>query len=353
MTATPSEPNDDNTPDSDGSFPSFPESPSFPSFPESPTFPTFPSFPKSPSAPKAVAMPGAGPGGSPVPGASAANSSNIFTVNARGGLRMRSGPGRDFPIIKLLALGSALVVLKHEGEWAQVDLEGDGVADGFVHGSFLKPASDDSATQPQAGTSPLIPAGNDILQLVTPEIVKSIFPAATQLAKIKTNLPFVLSGLKGLALVDKPMVLMALGTIRAETEGFVPISEGVSHFNTLNTPFDLYDAGTSIGRNLGNSERGDGPFFKGRGYVQLTGRANYTAIGRQIGQPLATQPDLANDPTIAGVILAQFLKNKEGAIRAALQASDLAKARRLVNGGTHGLDRFTDTFNRGMAALPG
>jgi hypothetical protein len=247
-------------------------------------------------------------------------------------------------------------VLKHAGTdntWAQVDLENDGAADGFVLASFLKPASAGSSTQPQAGTTPPVPVGNDILDLVTPEMVKSIFSPATQLAKIKANLPFVLGGLRGQGLVDKPMVLMALGTIRAETEGFMPISEGVSHFNTLNTPFDLYDAGTSIGRNLGNTERGDGPFFKGRGYVQLTGRSNYTVIGRQIGQPLATQPELANDPTIAGAILAQFLKNKEGAIRAALQASDLAKARRLVNGGTNGLDRFTDTFNRGLSVLPG
>jgi len=54
---------------------------------------------------------------------------------------------------------------------------------------------------------------------------------------------------------------MALATIRAETEGFVPISEGVSRFNTADTPFDLYDAGTTIGQRLGNIHVGDGPAF--------------------------------------------------------------------------------------------
>jgi predicted chitinase len=92
--------------------------------------------------------------------------------------------------------------------------------------------------------------------------------------------------------------------------------------------------------------------FKGRGYVQLTGRANYSRIGSQIGEPLSTQPELANDPATAGIILAQFLKNKENAIRAALTAGNLRAARRLVNGGSHGLDRFADTYNRGLTVLP-
>ena len=180
-----------------------------------------------------------------------------------------------------------------------------------------------------------------------------MFPAATTLANISKNLPFVITGLKSRALVDKSMALMALATIRAETEGFLPISEGVSHFNTAIKPFDLYDAGTSKGQQLGNTHQGDGPMFKGRGYVQLTGRDNYTRIGVQISQPLATNPELANDPTIAGVILAQFLKNKENAIRAALAAHNLPMARKLVNGGSNGLNRFVDTFNRGSIVLPG
>jgi hypothetical protein len=273
-------------------------------------------------------------------------------VNARDGLRLRSGPDLHFPAVRTLPLGTVVAVLKREGVWAQVDLEGDGVADGFVHGSFLEPASAGSAGGPAGGEGTVVVAGNDVLDTVTPAMVKSIFPSGTSLANIKNNLPSVLDGLRGQGLVDKPMVLMALATIRAETEGFEPISEFKSRFNTLNTPFDLYDAGTSKGRALGNTERGDGPFFKGRGFVQLTGRFNYTLVGRQLGQPLATQPELANDPAVAGAILARFLKNKEGSIRAALAASNLTAARRGVNGGSHGLDRFTETFNRGLTVLP-
>jgi predicted chitinase len=141
---------------------------------------------------------------------------------------------------------------------------------------------------------------------------------------------------------------MALATIRAETEGFVPISEGRSRFNTRNTPFDLYEGRSS----LGNTQPGDGPRFKGRGYVQLTGRSNYRRIGAQIGVDLLGNPDRANDATTAGLILAQFLKNQESGTRAALARRDLPRARKLVNGGSHGLGRFIDAFERGERALP-
>lgn len=174
----------------------------------------------------------------------------------------------------------------------------------------------------------------------------------TKLAPITKNLPFVLDGLRVFELDDKPMVLMALGTIRAETEGFVPISEFKSKFNTKTKPFDKYDPGTKIGKDLGNTQPGDGARFKGRGFVQLTGRSNYTAIGKQIGVDLVASPDSANDPATAGKILGQFLKNAESKIRAALKKGDLKEARRLVNGGSHGLAMFKDTFNRGQKVIP-
>ena len=153
----------------------------------------------------------------------------------------------------------------------------------------------------------------------------------------------MLAGLRWADIADRDMTLMALATIRAETEGFVPISEGKSRWNTKVRPFDRYEGR----QNLGNTQPGDGAKFKGRGYIQLTGRSNYTRIGGQIGLALDHRPELANATAIAGIILAQFLKNHEKGIRGALERGDLAKARRLVNGGRHGLNRFTDAYRRG------
>ena len=56
--------------------------------------------------------------------------------------------------------------------------------------------------------------------------------------------------------------------------------------------FLKYDAGTKIGKNLGNTVPGDGPKFKGRGYIQLTGRANYTQFQKFCGEDTVGNPDL-------------------------------------------------------------
>jgi uncharacterized protein (TIGR02594 family) len=192
-------------------------------------------------------------------------------------------------------------------------------------------------------------AGQGSETLVTAAIVKQMFPN-TRIENITSNLPFVIDGLRGIGLTDKQMLNMALSTIRAETEGFVPISEGQSSGNTTSggSPFNRYENR----QDLGNTQPGDGPRFKGRGYVQVTGRKNYDTIGDQIGSNLTANPELANDPTIAGRVLAQFLKNHEKCVRDALRANNLAAARKCVNGGTNGLDRFVDAFKIGSSVLP-
>lgn len=185
---------------------------------------------------------------------------------------------------------------------------------------------------------------------VTLQAVSRMFPF-TPLGNIEENLPPVCEALTKTQLTDKPMVLMALATIRAETESFEPVAEGRSRFNTSpgGHPFDLYDNR----RDLGNQGPPDGERFRGRGYVQLTGRFNYERYGKALGmgRKLLDQPELASDPLTAGLLLAAFLKDKERQIKEALLEGDLRTARRLVNGGSHGLDRFSDAFRRGDALI--
>ncbi len=52
-------------------------------------------------------------------------------------------------------------------------------------------------------------------------------------------------------------------------------------------------------RELGNVNPGDGPRYKGRGPIQLTGRNNYRACGRALGLDLEGQPEMAVDPSVA------------------------------------------------------
>jgi peptidoglycan L-alanyl-D-glutamate endopeptidase CwlK len=184
---------------------------------------------------------------------------------------------------------------------------------------------------------------------VTLNIVAKMFPF-TPLDNINRNLPHVLAALQAAGLTDLPIVLAALATIRAETEGFVPIAEGISRFNTSpgGHPFDLYDHRND----LGNNGAPDGANFKGRGYVQLTGRANYAKFGPLVGVPsLAEQPDLASDPDVAARILAAFITSRRIQIKRALLGGDLAGARRQVNGGSNGLDRFSEAYKIGTRLM--
>lgn len=185
---------------------------------------------------------------------------------------------------------------------------------------------------------------------VTITVVSEMFPH-TPIGNIKANLPPVLHSLVDNKLTDKPMVLVALATIRAETESFEPIGEGRSRYNTSPNghPFDLYD----YRKDLGNQGPPDGEHFRGRGYVQLTGRFNYAKFGAAIGlgDRLLSNPDLASDPETAAQLLSAFLKDKQQPIQEALLEGDLKTARRLVNGGTNGLDRFSEAYTTGQGLI--
>lgn len=58
--------------------------------------------------------------------------------------------------------------------------------------------------------------------------------------------------------------------------------------------------------NLGNTGPDDGYRYRGRGYIQLTGRNNYRDSGQKTGLDLVTQPELAADKENAGRLAVQF-----------------------------------------------
>src|SRR5205085_6857154 len=89
-----------------------------------------------------------------------------------------------------------------------------------------------------------------------------------------------------------------------------------------------------------------------RGFVQLTGRDNYRTYGAKLGVDLEASPDLANAPEVAALLLALFLADKAKAFREAVAAGRLDTARKLVNGGSHGLPNFRSTFELAAEVWP-
>jgi putative chitinase len=87
---------------------------------------------------------------------------------------------------------------------------------------------------------------------------------------------------------------------------------------------------------LGNTQAGDGPRFKGRGLIQLTGRANYRDLGKVLGLPLEQDPELAAEPVLSLTIACEYWKKRK--INPVCDRDDVVAVTRLINGGTNGLD---------------
>ncbi|GEM_PF-5665650 len=73
----------------------------------------------------------------------------------------------------------------------------------------------------------------------------------------------------------------------------------------------MYGVGTNAGHQLGNTEPGDGAKYRGRGGLQLTGRANYVRYGQLSGHPeIVERPELANDETIGTIIAVAYMLDR-------------------------------------------
>jgi len=147
---------------------------------------------------------------------------------------------------------------------------------------------------------------------------------------VVSNWPLITAALDELGIHSDLVEIAAAATIGTEVPHFEPIAE-------LGGPAYLsrYDGRAD----LGNSQSGDGERFKGRGFVQLTGRINYAAAGRALGLDLIANPDLALEPAVAARVLAWFFKTCHVADAANAKAWELV--RRRVNGGLNGWPRFS------------
>ena len=136
-----------------------------------------------------------------------------------------------------------------------------------------------------------------------------------QNGNINRYFPLILDSLRSQGFRDlgyPDLLAYSLATIQSENGGFEPLIEESNSSNT--TPgghaFDIYE-NPAHQRSLGNTQPGDGERFRGRGFIQLTGRANYADMGRKLGFDLVRDPDLASDPQTAAKIFAQYMKDHE------------------------------------------
>jgi predicted chitinase len=163
--------------------------------------------------------------------------------------------------------------------------------------------------------------------------------------------PAIQAACLGSGLTDRASIISVLATVATEVGSFEPINE----FGTPARFTKLYE-----GRDdLGNTKPGDGIRYHGRGFIQLTGRANYRSYGKKLAVALEDDPDLALDADVAARVLTHYFEDRK--IAGDARKGDWQQVRRKVNGGLNGFDRFSSLVTRleqasnarGSALLPG
>lgn len=144
----------------------------------------------------------------------------------------------------------------------------------------------------------------------------------------------ILAALQEYKIYTDMTLIGALATVRVECgRAFKPVMEiasGIAYENR---------------KDLGNLIPGDGTKYKGRGYIQLTGRDNYTNYGKALNIDLVCHPELALDPVISSNIFAKYFKDKGCDV--ACNNKDWVKVRKLVNGG-NGIDKIDGGTTNGL-----
>lgn len=176
---------------------------------------------------------------------------------------------------------------------------------------------------------------------LTAESISAILGTAGPLDKVKVNWPLVEAALDKRLIYSPLCAVAAIATIAVETGTFTPIKErgGPSYIT------NLYENR----KDLGNTQTGDGDRFRGRGFVQITGRANYTHYGTEMGRDLVSNPDLALDPAVAAEVLARYFEERHIPFFANQQNWEIV--RRRVNGGLNGWPKFADAVTKLVTAL--
>lgn len=102
-------------------------------------------------------------------------------------------------------------------------------------------------------------------------------------------------------------------------------------------------------KDLGNTQKGDGKRFKGRGFIQITGRANYTKYAKFCGYDVVAKPELlARQP---GCIRSACWFWQTHDLNAAADADAFITITKRINGGTNGLDSRRAYLTRAKKAF--
>ena len=191
----------------------------------------------------------------------------------------------------------------------------------------------------QASPTPTNNAGLGQLNL---ERLVSVLPRNRR-QSARTHFPIIIREARRQGVQSRPQLAYMLATANHESGSGLRMTEIASG--------RAYEGR----RGLGNTQPGDGPRFRGRGYVQITGRRNYTDWSRRLGMDLVNDPSLAEQPEIAARILVGGMRDGTFTGRRLDRyingsRTDFDGARRTIGGG-RGAERVSEVARRLLAAM--
>ena len=89
-------------------------------------------------------------------------------------------------------------------------------------------------------------------------------------------------------------------------------------------------------KDLGNTQTGDGKRYKGRGPIQLTGRANYRKYGQSLGIDFENNPEIVAIPSVGLLVACKFWSDND--LNVVADRDDVTTITRRINGGLNGFE---------------
>ncbi len=102
----------------------------------------------------------------------------------------------------------------------------------------------------------------------------------------------------------------------------------------------------------GDEASGDGYRYRGRGFIQLTGRGNYRAIGRRVGLDLEGNPDQVSGNLSTALLVAADFWDSRGLNQVA-DTDDVYKVTKIINGGYNGIEHRKQLLQQAKAIWGG
>ena len=272
---------------------------------------------------------------------------NKYLVTAEYQLNIRSGPGVEYNVVKQLNHGEAVINPDTKG-WLPIIMKDGNI--GWVSKKFVEEAPEGAL--PRASRQTPAPAPGPVGQGLSQDQLQKIVSSLTD-----ENAKSIISALNPAmaeAQINTPLRQAAfIAQLAHESQGFSRFTENLNYradrllevFGNHFTEEEAQEyarqpekiANRVYANRLGNGDEasGDGWLYRGRGFIQLTGKDNYREAGKSLKLDLVGEPDKAAELGVAARVAAWYWNSHK--LNPYADDRQFDTITKLINGGFNGL----------------